>query len=889
MEQEYRFEFSIIMSVYNVEPYIREAIDSLIRQDFGFEKVQLILVDDGSPDGSGAICDEYAARYPENIVVIHKENGGLSSARNAGARASAGRYLNFCDPDDWLDPNVLSSVHRFFEEHGDETDVVAIPFLLFGDQEGDHPSNKKFRSGNRVIDLEKNWVYFQMSLAASFLKTDVAKRFCFHQDLDMVDAEDGKEIIKIFINKPTLGVVQDGVYHYRRHNDSQVTRSNLKPGGFVPYLRDFTQWVLQYAEAQCGTVPKFVQHMVMYHLQWKVRAQHLPLEVLSEEEAAEYSALLKSLLVYFDDEVILEQAYLNAAQKTWLLEQKYGKPMKVFKYRKSAFLGLDDTLYYAMDQFEVCWEFLTIENGVCELEGYITVLPPHLEEQGIELEVNEERIPCELVERTGATFVLDEPSARRVGFRARFPLVREDEKYVVNVFVKISGVEYQARNFVAGKYFPVCRRFANSYWVRDGWKVILRKTNLQLRSCGRLGHLRSELALLGELWKKNVVGSRKAVAARLAYHVAKPFVRRRIWLISDKANRADDNGEAMFKYLCEIKPPEIRCIFLIAKESADYKRLKKLGPVVPYMSWRHKLLHLLADYTISAYSHNEIKNPFGNFRDPYRDLLQKCKYVFLQHGVTKDDVSEGLNLYHKNIELFICCAGPEYDSILANPAYGYDERHVALTGFPRYDRLYRAEEKAVVIMPTWRSSLFGAYHEKDSRWDLLPGFEESDYYTFYDQLISHPRLLERAEALGYAVHFVPHPVLFPYLDHFHVPAQVRMWGTEVVYRDMFAKCDLLLTDYSSVAFDFAYLRKPVLYTHFDSNHYAEGYFDYERDGFGEVEYDLEGTVDRIVEYMENGCQLKDVYRARIDAFFAFNDRNNCRRVYESILALENGK
>ena len=68
--------------------------------------------------------------------------------------------------------------------------------------------------------------------------------------------------------------------------------------------------------------------------------------------------------------------------------------------------------------------------------------------------------------------------------------------------------------------------------------------------------------------------------------------------------------------------------------------------------------------------------------------------------------------------------------------------------------------------------------------------------------------------------------------------------------------------------------------------YTKGYFDYERDGFGEVEYDLESTVDRIIEYMENGCQLKDKYRERIDKFFAFNDQNNCQRVYEKIIEMD---
>ena len=100
-----------------------------------------------------------------------------------------------------------------------------------------------------------------------------------------------------------------------------------------------------------------------------------------------------------------------------------------------------------------------------------------------------------------------------------------------------------------------------------------------------------------------------------------------------------------------------------------------------------------------------------------------------------------------------------------------------------------------------------------------------------------------------------------------------------------------------MGFDFAYLRKPLIYCQFDADEFFSGShtysknslnFNYERDGFGEVEYDLESTVDRIIEYMEDGCRLKEQYRARIDQFFAFNDQENCRRVAEKLEEISAG-
>ena len=136
---ENAFQVTVITAVYKVEPFLREAIDSVIAQDIGFaEHVQFILVDDGSPDGCGAICDEYAARYPHNIEVIHKENGGVSSARNAALPRAKGRFINFMDADDKLSPETLREVCAFFDRHLAETDIVSIPMVFFDGKQGSH-------------------------------------------------------------------------------------------------------------------------------------------------------------------------------------------------------------------------------------------------------------------------------------------------------------------------------------------------------------------------------------------------------------------------------------------------------------------------------------------------------------------------------------------------------------------------------------------------------------------------------------------------------------------------------------------------------------------------------------------------------------------------------
>lgn len=107
-------KFSVIVPIYNVEDYLRECVDSVLAQDF--RDYEIILVDDGSPDNCGKICDEYAEKYPR-IKTIHKENGGLSDARNFGIKEAKGEYLIFLDSDDyWEGTNVLSDLSDILEK-----------------------------------------------------------------------------------------------------------------------------------------------------------------------------------------------------------------------------------------------------------------------------------------------------------------------------------------------------------------------------------------------------------------------------------------------------------------------------------------------------------------------------------------------------------------------------------------------------------------------------------------------------------------------------------------------------------------------------------------------------------------------------------------------------
>lgn len=115
---------SVIIPVYNVEQYLSRCIDSVINQTY--TNLEIILIDDGSPDSCGKICDEYAQK-DNRIKVIHKENGGLSSARNAGIDEASGVYLSFVDSDDYINEQFIEKLYKLLKEY--DADIAQCDFI----------------------------------------------------------------------------------------------------------------------------------------------------------------------------------------------------------------------------------------------------------------------------------------------------------------------------------------------------------------------------------------------------------------------------------------------------------------------------------------------------------------------------------------------------------------------------------------------------------------------------------------------------------------------------------------------------------------------------------------------------------------------------------------
>ncbi len=871
------FDFSVITAVYNAQPFLEETVKRLLRQSFGFSRVQLILVDDGSKDESGRLCDRLQSEHPDSIEVVHKENGGVSSARNEGLKRVRGTYVSFLDADDLLSENALERVFAFFEAHP-ETDVVSLPMQFFDGDRGPHLLNFKFDKGSRVIDLEREPNNPQLAVTSAFVRASALKGKAF--DTCLHYAEDAKLLQSVLLEKRTLGVVADAVHHYRRRSTgeaSAIQKSMQSPSWYHPYLERFCLDTVRVCREKTGGVPRFIQYTLAYDLQWRVRPQHVPSALFDTSEKASYKQLLKNVYANIDDDVIAAQVHLPPYHNAFSLYLKNGFVPNAFL---DACRGPVECEFFTVDG-----DTVTLECSELKLLHAEDALPK------LFVEANGVRIDGVCADRKRTLTLLDEPAAQRFGYTFRIPLPDGKTPLRIRLYSETDGECRPVESVVCRQFFPVSERYAHAYAMIEKRVLTVQDGVLTLSERKRGGRFLREMRFLRELWRRNGKGERHAVAGRLAYATVKPFIRKPLWLLSDRTAVAGDNGEALFRYLCGLKRKPAHLVFAISKRSKDYEALKKVGHVVDTKSFLHKLLFLLCDLNISSHADSDIVTQFSHYDEPYRDIESRIRFVFLQHGVIKDDLSDWLNRYNCNIAGFVTSAQAEADSI-RTCSYQYPDEAIWLTGLPRFDRFYRDERRAVTIMPTWRHAWSMTADPKTGVRELKEGFESSAFFRFYNALMNDERLIDAAKRCGYTLRFLPHPTLQPHVDRFTPNAAITLLHADTPYRKVFAESDLILTDYSSVVFDFAYLRKPVFYTQFDREEffsgehvYTRGYFDYERDGFGEVETEYEATVDRLIEYMENGCRLKDVYRQRIDAFFAFDDRENCRRVYEKLLSL----
>lgn len=899
--------FSVIVALYNVERYFDTFMTSLLKQSYPFEKLDIIIVDDGSTDGSLGLVRNWSEKH-SNVQFVSKENGGPASARNIGIDLANNPWVTFCDPDDALEAGYFSHISDFIERDVNATAaMLTTRVMIWQEKTGaitdTHPLGRKFFYGDRLVDLNQEPNNIQLGGATVFLRRDILNEHNFRFDPSIRPTfEDGHLIGRYLgcFEKPIVGIVSKARYFYRKRGDgSSLVQSGWgQVGRYDHVLRYGYLGLLDELLRHHGSVPVWAQNMVLYDIQWYLtedKKMNSATAWLDADQLLTFHELLQTVFRYISRESI---DLFNVVPLSWITREAMLVRFKGQGFRTTRIFRWSEPSAPVVE-LVYCFSGRLPSEKFLSRGDVINVLRSKSVDHTYFGEVffTERRVwlagPNENVQA-----ILDGDFARFESPRRPGWAKPKSTGGLTKSVGKTAGTE--RRTPIAG--LPWSSKFPNP---SSQVEQIVRKLDSRMRVEQLISSSSRPLALLNIA--KRVSGR---VRGRAAQTVNKAYDQRtrawalsdvnrtkykNAWSVMDRPMQADDNGEHFYRYLKQHQP-NVNTWFMLDRKSPDWERLALEGfKLIPYGSREAVALSLNAAFQISSDATGGVQFPVGKERFG----VPKAKFIFLQHGVIKDDLSRWLN--PKEISMFVTSTRAEYNSIAGDGTpYRFTPKETKLTGLPRFDNLIKvagsvplSDRNVILVMPTWRQDLRDKLSLAKTSVAKAKIFEGSDYGREWLAFLRSERLKTVADASSSRIIFVTHPAMTGYLHHVNLPTHVETLDQgSASLQELLSKASCVVTDYSSIAFDAAIIFRPVLYFQFDhltifngSHSYRRGYYDYARDGFGPVVHSLAELNENLFQLSVRQFENASLYTSRINETFENIDTNNSRRVFEEVVRL----
>lgn len=499
-------------------------------------------------------------------------------------------------------------------------------------------------------------------------------------------------------------------------------------------------------------------------------------------------------------------------------------------------------------------------------------------------------LPMKEMVRYNQTEYFGEPVFQRRNFQLEIPfeILSDNNKlyFSISIFDRTYTLAMETLRFGS----RISSSVPYSYCRNHGYMIYFggSKKSIIITKYSRLDFVKRELKLLKTIFSQ----SKRVFVYRVIYWLTHPFMKNKnIWLTFDKMYKAGDNGEYFYRYMLQNKDGIVPR-YIINKGYPDAVRMKREHLKPLYYGSIRQIMNFLNSKVIAA-THANIP-VFSGIKPAgfqYVQDLLNADIVCIQHGLAVQWLAHNLNAQYDNLKRFYCASPYEVQN-LSHPLYGYyDQNNLRLTGVARYDGLISKPIRQILIIPTWRAYISMPVSIGNVR-PYSETFKETDYFKIYNSLINNTQLIETAKRCNYNIIYVLHPTISSQIGDFTPGENVQVLSpVNINYETVLTESDLMVTDYSGVQFDFAYMRKPILYYHPDKlpPHYEEGGFYYDTMGFGEICKEEKQLVSSLCNYMEHDCKVTPFYKERADQFFAFSDECNSKRIYEDILEMQREK
>lgn len=363
-----------------------------------------------------------------------------------------------------------------------------------------------------------------------------------------------------------------------------------------------------------------------------------------------------------------------------------------------------------------------------------------------------------------------------------------------------------------------------------------------------------------------------------------PFLKNDVWLIGENLGEvAQDNGAAFFEHCINTNKKE-RIYYVATKTNKDISSLQKYkSHIITYDSFKHLIFYSLSRYLIVSHGIRDVMPSVLHNKIGQNDK----DIIYLQHGiVAMKKIYFNKSSYNNKIRAFVVSSEHEKNIFINHMKFRNDQ--IIVTGLSRFDNLIdlsrQHPKREIVVMPTWRTSIInnGKY------------FPSSFFYKSYIEFLSDKRLHTLLEKNDIVLNFYPHiEIQKNYIQHFeniNSCKNIRIIKTsERTVKDLIYSSSLMITDYSSVAFDFNYLNKPVIFYQFDLKDYLSdrgSYINLRKDLAGDVVESKDELINTLAYYVRNDFAYKKEYEEKSKTFYKYRDKNNSERIYREIQKLK---
>lgn len=869
---------SVVLVNYNKEKYISQCIDSVINQSL--KEIEIIIVDDGSSDHSSIIAQQYAKQY-SHITYINQKNQGVSAARNIGIVQAKGEYITFLDADDYVYPSAYEQLYHFAVKHG--ADTIIGNFRCFNEYRTWHLGYmKKVLSKNLpLVRHISTHVELHLTPSASnkLFKTELLNKHGIRFDEALSIGED-LLFTQHALHVANHTVVKDvDVLHYRVNSDEQTLSKRANLSFFKQLVHVQSKLTELYKSLNILSNLTFIEQRqyTFFYRSILNKVSGIPEEDWPKllDIGNDFMSLIShNLYKVTDTHVNIKLLAHLIIQKDYELFVKF-LSMYCKNYVTDKLVVDNGTVYSALIyDFPVYKQALLVNKvkavhrtEVIKLNGTILTIGGYaffngLSTKGIKKElVFQSTNDCKtiLLRNTLRTDISYLFSSNQINYdEAGFETVSIDLEKLLppgrwKAFLRItvegivvdSPIEVvlaQLRNS-AKPTLQGNLQVTPSYEKGQELTIALEKIKPIKKINFYFKRMKSNLRYDFSFLKARDFHTFSVICTYKFFH--RLLKKRDVWLIGERKDTAQDNSYHLFSYIRN-RDPKTNAYYVIDKRCSDYKHIESLGNTIQFNSFQHTLYLLTCTKTINSYveTSNMYTEAYKKIVKYYPEWQQNEK-IFIQHGVI--GVSRVNHVLHKNrmnYSQFVVSSSFEKKHIVEE--FGYDQEQVIETGLPRWDALQdTGTGKEILVMPTWRSWI-------KTEEQLF----SSDYWQRYSSLLNNKEFHQILEKYNYTVTFFPHyqmQKLIKKFPDFHPRIRVMKQGEETV-QNLLKRHSLLITDYSTVSFDFAYMEKPVIFYQFDysefySQHYNEGPIDHKNDLFGERVKDEKEVIQLLQQPM----------------------------------------